>query len=236
MCSWDSIASSIWSSPRTSANWLIFFILCLQRRHAATAAVTVAPQWSIPVSNLQEDCVWRQTWSFASVRPARLRPQHIAKDCCCGQAHKILSSYLQLWRGTTHGLQSFRACATTRTQLEGCNVPCKQYCCASGLQRYLIICTVPRMSTAARRTLRKLQICSRDTIASSSWSNPRTSANWLIFLIISLWSGYSAPDAVTAATQSSMPISNLHEVCVWRHKFDFFASIRLGDAFVSLSY
>ena len=35
--------------------------------------------------------------------------------------------------------QSFGACTATRMQLEGRNVPCKQYCCASGLQQHLII-------------------------------------------------------------------------------------------------
>ena len=34
----------------------------------------------------------------------------------------------------TRGLQSFGAYTATRMQLEGRNVPCKQYCCASGLQ------------------------------------------------------------------------------------------------------
>ena len=82
---------------------------------------------------------------------------------------------LQPWRGTACGLQSFGACTATRMQLEGRNVPCKQYYCASGLQQHLIIFTED--VTAARRTLQRLHIFSRDTTASSSSSNPRTGAN-----------------------------------------------------------
>ena len=41
-------------SRGTSANWLTFFILCLRRQHASTAAVTAAIQSSMPVSNLHE--------------------------------------------------------------------------------------------------------------------------------------------------------------------------------------
>ena len=51
------------------------------------------------------------------------------------------------------GLQSFGACTATRMQLESRNVPCKQYYCASGLQRHIIICT--EGVTAARRTLQR---------------------------------------------------------------------------------
>ena len=39
-----------------------------------------------------------------------------------------LCTYLQPWRGTTRGLWSFRTYTTTRMQLEGRNVPCKQNC------------------------------------------------------------------------------------------------------------
>ena len=42
----DTTASSATSSPRTSANILVFFILCLRRRYAATATVTAATQSS----------------------------------------------------------------------------------------------------------------------------------------------------------------------------------------------
>ena len=38
-----------------------------------------------------------------------------------------LCTYLQPWRGTARGLRSFRTCTTTRMQLEGRNVPYKQY-------------------------------------------------------------------------------------------------------------
>ena len=101
-----------------------------------------------------------------------------------------LCTYLQPWRGTARGLRSFRACTTTRMQLEGRNVPCKQY--TSGLQH--VICTED--VTAVRRTLQRLQICSRDTIASSSSSNPRTSANRLTFSVICLRPRYAAPAAI----------------------------------------
>ena len=84
-----------------------------------------------------------------------------------------LCTYLQPWRGTARGLRSFRACTITQMQLAGRNVPCKQ-CCANGLQHH-IICEED--VTAVRRTLQRLQICSRDTIASSLSSNLRTSAN-----------------------------------------------------------
>ena len=82
--------------------------------------------------------------------------------------------YLQPWRGTARGLQSFGACTATRMQLEGRNVTRKQYC-ASDLQQHLIICT--ENVTAARCTLQRLHIFSRHTTPSSSSSNPRTSAN-----------------------------------------------------------
>ena len=77
-----------------------------------------------------------------------------------------LCTYLQPWRGTERGIRSFRTCTTTRMFLESRNVPCKQYC-ASDLQQH-IICTenVP----AVQCTLRRLHICSRATIASSTWN------------------------------------------------------------------
>ena len=89
-------------------------------------------------------------------------------------------------------------CPATRMQLEGRHVPCKQYYCASGLQQHLIICTED--VTAPRRTLQRLQISSRDTTVSSSSSNPRTNANWLIFFILCLRRRYVATTTVTAAT------------------------------------
>ena len=96
-------------------------------------------------------------------------------------------------------------------KLDGRNVPCKQYC-ASGLQHHLIIGTED--VTAAGRTFQRLRICSRDTIASSSSSNPGTSAQLVVMF-----------DSVLAASINhhrdrhhgnaviSMPVSNLHEVC-----------------------
>ena len=78
----------------------------------------------------------------------------------------LCTTFLQPWRGTARGLRSFRTCAITRIQLEDRNIPCKKYC-ASGLQH--IICT--EGVTAVRRTLQRLLMCSRDTIASSTWSN-----------------------------------------------------------------
>ena len=90
----------------------------------------------------------------------------------CGQAHCLvdLRSYLQPWRGTARGLRSFRICTTTRMQLEGHHVPCKQYS-ASGLIFFKhIICTED--VTAVRRTLQRLRTCSRDTVASSILSSP----------------------------------------------------------------
>ena len=77
-----------------------------------------------------------------------------------------LCTYLQPWRGTARGLVSFRTCITTRIQLEGRNLACKQYC-ASGLQHLIYTGDV----TAVRRTLQRSQICSRDTIASSTSGN-----------------------------------------------------------------
>ena len=88
--------------------------------------------------------------------------------------HITLCTFLQQWRGTARGVRSFRACTATQMQLEGRNVPCKQYY-GSGLQHHLIICT--ENVTAARRTLQRLyRYVARDTIASSSLSNPRMSA------------------------------------------------------------
>ena len=45
-----------------------------------------------------------------------------------------LCTYLQPWRGTARALHTFGTRTATRMQLEGRNVPCKQYC-ASGLQQ-----------------------------------------------------------------------------------------------------
>ena len=77
-----------------------------------------------------------------------------------------LCTYLKPWRSTARGLRSFRTCTTTQMHLEGRNVPCKQYC-ASGLQQH-IMCT--ENVTAVRCTLQRLQMCSRATIASSTWN------------------------------------------------------------------
>ena len=52
---------------------------------------------------------------------------------------------------------------------QGRNMPYIQYC-TSGLQQH-IICTED--VTAVRRTLQRLQVCSRDTIASPTSSNPQ---------------------------------------------------------------
>ena len=111
--------------------------------------------------------------------------------------HITLCTYSQRWRGTARGLQLFGACTSTRTQLVDRNVPCKQ-CCASGLQQHVNICTED--VTAARRTLQSPQISSRETTASSSLSNPRKSANWLVFLILCLRRQHAATATVTAAT------------------------------------
>ena len=80
-----------------------------------------------------------------------------------------LCTYLQPWRSTAHSIWSFRTCTTPRMQLEGRNGPCKQYC-ASSLQHHTIC---PEDVTAVRRTLQRLHMCSRDTIASSTWSSPQ---------------------------------------------------------------
>ena len=101
----------------------------------------------------------------------------------------------------------------------------------TGLSKRLIYTT--ENVTAVRRTLQRLQICSRDTIVSYLSSNPRTRASWLIFLILCLWRRYAATAAVTAATQLSILVSNLHKLCFWRHIWTL-TSVRPGDAFVSL--
>ena len=116
-----------------------------------------------------------------SVRGAPSPTTHSERLLAAARRRIILCNYLQPWRGTARGLQSFGACTATRMQLEGRNVPCKQYC-ASGLHQHLIICTED--VTAARRTLQRLHIFSRDTTTASvssifSSCNPinRTSAN-----------------------------------------------------------
>ena len=118
----------------------------------------------------------------------------------------ILCTYLQPWRGTARGLQPFGAYTATRMQLEGRNVPCKNYC-VWGLQQHVVICTED--VTTARRTLQSLQISSRDTTTSSSSSNPRTSTNWLLFLILCLRRRYAATAIVTAATWHAVGIQTL---------------------------
>ena len=66
------------ATPRTTTNCFIFIFLCLPRRYAAAAAVTVATQASMHVSNLHEVSVSEDIFKFC-VRPfgGRLRPQHI---------------------------------------------------------------------------------------------------------------------------------------------------------------
>ena len=104
-------------------------------------------------------------------------------------------------------------------QLVGRNVPCKQHC-ASGPQQHLI-CTDD--VTAVRRTLQRWHIW--NTIASSSSSNPKTSANWWIFLILYLRRRYAATVAANAATKSSMPVihawlSPSHRRSVFEGRFE----------------
>ena len=53
----------------------LFMILCLQRRHAATAAVTVATQSSMPLSNLHEVSVFEGNLNF-SVQGTPLSTTH----------------------------------------------------------------------------------------------------------------------------------------------------------------
>ena len=108
------------------------------------------------------------------VRPGHAFAHNTKRRTAAAGKRITLCTYLQPWRGTARGLQSFGARTATRMQFGGRNVPCKQYC-ASGLQQHLVICTED--VTAARRTLQRLQIFSGDTTASSSSSNPRTSAN-----------------------------------------------------------
>ena len=68
--------------------------------------------------------------------------------------------------------------------------------------------------TAVRRTLQRLHICFRDTIASSSSTNLKPRGNYWMFLILYLRRRYAATAAATAATQSSMPVFTPHEVHV----------------------
>ena len=94
-----------------------------------------------------------------------------------------LCTYLQPWRSTAHGLRSFRTCTTTQQMhLEGRYVPCKQYR-ASGLQQH-IICT--ENVTAVRYTLQRLQMCSRATIASSTWNKYQLIDNFYSLLAASI--------------------------------------------------
>ena len=120
---------------RTSANGLLFLILRLQRRYAATTAVTAATLSSMAVCNLREVCVSRQIWNFVSVRPGYGFAHNTQRRAAAVGRHITLCTYLQSGRGTARGLQPFRVCTTTRMQLEGCNVSRKQYYGASGLQR-----------------------------------------------------------------------------------------------------
>ena len=96
-------------------------------------------------------------------------------------------------RGTARGFRSFRTCTTTRMQLEAHSVPCKEYC-ASGLQH--LICTEDE--PGVRRTLQSLQVCSRDTIASSTLSNPQNECQLVAVL-----------DSLLAAS-----------ICCRRHRFN----------------
>ena len=98
-----------------------------------------------------------------------------------------LCTYLQPWRGTGRGVRSFRIYTTTRMHLEGRNVPCKQYSVqAASNNIYPVIWTENVVTTAVRRTLQRLHLmCSRATIASSTWSSPQNECE-LIYIFCSL--------------------------------------------------
>ena len=71
-------------------NGLILFILCLQRRYAATATVTTATQSSMPVSNLYEISKGRFELLHPSAWGTPSPIKHIVKDCYCGEAHYLM--------------------------------------------------------------------------------------------------------------------------------------------------
>ena len=148
MCSRAKIAFSTWNACQLieSFNSLLAASTCCYRsRHRCDTVIHVCLQ---PTRGLSLKANLN-----VCVRPSGARPQHIAKDCCCGLAHYLVQLLITVAWYSTWSL-SFGACTATRMQLEGRNVPCKQYCCASGLQQHLIICTED--VTAARRTLQRL--------------------------------------------------------------------------------
>ena len=154
MCSRDTIASSTWSNLQNECHLIdiYFFSAC---------SVDMLPPRPSPLrhSHLSPSptytrFVFEGRFDFFCVCPSggRLHP-HTSRRTAAAGRHITLCTYLQLWRGTVTGLRSFRAGTTTRMQLEGRNVPCKQYC-TSGLQQHQIFWTED--VTAARRTLQRL--------------------------------------------------------------------------------
>ena len=136
-----------------------------------------------------------------------------------------LCTYLQPWRSTARGLRSFRTYvsdlhnhtnASRRPQRAMQTVLCKWPLTTYNLYWERNCCT---MHTAK----------ATDVLGPILHLPRGTSANWLTFFILCLRRQYAATVAVTAATQSSMPVSNLHEVCLWRRIW-IFASVRPGHA------
>ena len=70
---------------------------------------------------------------------------------------------------TARGLRSFRLAQPHECSPKAATSHTNKTVCVSGLQQHPI-CTED--VTAVRRTLQRLQMCSRDTIAFSTWSNP----------------------------------------------------------------
>ena len=111
-----------------------------------------------------------------------------------------LCTYLQPWRGTAHGLRSFRTCTTTRMHLESRSVTCKQYClCKRPLTTYNLYrgdnCCTTHIAKAT-------DVFSRHDCIFHVEQPPER-----VQLI-------DATAAVTAATPPSMPVPNLNEACV----------------------
>ena len=138
MRSRDTVASSTWSNPQNEGH-LVDIILsllaaslcCHLGRHHCDTVIHACLQ---PTRGL---CLKA---TFTSVRPGHALAHNTHRRTAIAGRNINWCTYLQPWRGTAYGLQSFRACTTTRMQLEGRNVPCKQYC-TSGLHQHLIIYT-----------------------------------------------------------------------------------------------
>ena len=95
-----------------------------------------------------------------SVRPAHAFAHNTQRRTAAAGRRMTLYTYIQPWRGTARGLQSFGACTPTcSAKATTCHADCTY--CSSGLQQqHLIIICTEDVTAARRSTLQRLLISS----------------------------------------------------------------------------